>query len=80
MKVVCINTDSPPEFNGNRGLTLYKAYDVISTPNRFERELPFGSKPYLTIINDFGEMHDYRSTRFITLEEWREKRINKLLE
>lgn len=74
MKVVCID-NSLNRWQKNSGideeeLTMYKTYDIISED--------VGGMTYL-IRNDIGKSYDYNKNRFITLEEWREMKLDKIL-
>jgi len=68
MKVVCIE---PFYWMGKgrpqEGIRYGISYDVVN------RE--FGG---IKIINDFGKQHTYKESRFITLEEWRERQLNEI--
>jgi len=68
-KIVCVNTDSigghKPKVNN---LTIGKIYTILD----FETESP-------QILNDTNFIIYYDRIRFITLEEWREKQINKII-
>lgn len=72
MKVVCINNS---EMDGAMeqavNLTIGKAYDVIG-----DRVGPNDS--VFNIINDIGKKGTYYFGRFITLEESRNEKIEKL--
>ena len=81
MKVVCIEP-----FIGNSVLkttiTYGKTYDVINDmPIKFLgiKNSKFNATGfYLKIINDLGVDHMYDKSRFITLEEWREKQLKEI--
>ena len=72
MEVICIKS-------GQRiGLTLNKKYDVIDSfyaSNKY-----FHRIDYYKIINDNGKLRNYYADKFITLVEFRNKRINEILE
>ena len=51
------------------GIRYGISYDVVN------RE--FGG---IKIINDFDKQHTYKESRFITLEEWRERQLNEILD
>lgn len=72
MKVICINNQSYPS------LTLYKLYDVYEMINKGNINNIDPSK-IIFIINDLENIYPYPKERFITLEEYREKRINAIL-
>jgi hypothetical protein len=70
MKVVCIEPfywmwKGRPE----EGIRYGISYDVVS-------RAPFGGG--IKIINDFGKQHTYKESRFITIEEWRERQLNEI--
>ena len=70
MKVVCIEPFKGKEFDINQqgGIRYGISYDVVNQE--------FGG---IKIINDFGKQHTYKESRFITLEEWRERQLNEIL-
>lgn len=73
MKVVCIEP-----FIGKSVLTYGKIYDVIDEyyDDRGIKNSKFNiPQMYLNILNDLGVEHRYKKSRFITLEEWREKQV-----
>ena len=51
-------------------LTLNKAYKVLNEP--------YTSKT-LDILNDDGKKASYRAERFVTLQEWRQRQLENLL-
>jgi hypothetical protein len=79
MIVVCIDIDiyfqnrrsvqlrSRPE-NQNKELTLNKQYEVIESSNLWG----------YNIINDLGELQFYNKNRFITLEDFRNDKLDEL--
>jgi hypothetical protein len=75
MKVICVNdlpTKYPIGIEGpeNKILTKGKSYDVINiTPN----------KDYYIIVSDNGKVTTVANNRFITIDEWREQKLNKIL-
>lgn len=73
MKVVCINNgemDGAMETSVN--LTIGKVYDVIGNVTYEDSVFP--------IINDIGKKGTYYNGRFESLEEYRSKKLNKILE
>lgn len=68
MFVICIDVSPMGSIKGHRGLTLNKRYEVL-----LEGSLHF------EIINDYGERCRYRSIRFISLEEFRDIKLDELL-
>lgn len=70
MKVVCIDVSYERSGTG-LDLTLHKVYDTTSMSH------PLSDAIY--VINDIGENAEYYEGRFITLEEWREKKLNEIL-
>ena len=72
MKVVCIEPFKGKEFDINQqgGIRYGISYDVVN-------RLTFSSG--IKIINDFGKQHTYKESRFIALEEWRERQLNEIL-
>ena len=69
MKVICICIDNKISTKAPSDLTIGKVYDAIGT---------YGKVFFLT--NDKGKRAYYHKDRFITLEEWRDKILNNLLE
>lgn len=73
MKIVCI--DNNLKRSGDLidpiklGLTIGKVYETSGGP-----------AAQYTITCDDGVIRDYSVGRFVTLEEWREKQLNKILE
>ena len=72
MKIVCVNN-----IGYESELTIGKTYDLIlritahqSSSRRFS--------PY-KVLNDLGQVYSFNEERFITLEEWRESQLNKIL-
>ena len=69
MKVVCIEPFKGKEFDINQqgGIRYGISYDVVN-------RVTFSGG--IKIINDFGKQHTYKESRFIALEEWRERQLN----
>ena len=71
MKVVCVNNrDMDGAMETFVNLTIGKAYEVIGDS---------ASHTVFNIINDIGNRGSYYYERFISLEESREKKLNKIL-
>ena len=72
MKVVCIEPFKGKEFDINQqgGIRYGISYDVVN-------RVTFSGG--IKIINDFGKQHTYKESRFIALEEWRERQLNEIL-
>ena len=71
MKVVCVNNrDMDGAMETFVNLTIGKAYEVIGDST---------SPTVFNIINDIGNRGSYYYERFISLEESREKKLNKIL-
>jgi hypothetical protein len=71
MKVVCINNgEMDGAMNSSVNLTLGKVYEALGdvTPN----------DSVFNIINDIGKRGSYYFGRFMTLEEARHKKLEKL--
>jgi hypothetical protein len=64
--VICINNIGLP-------LSPCKKYKVINS-GRAEKF------DYITVYNDNGNSSNYLASRFTTLEDWREKKLNNILE
>ena len=77
MKLVC-NRDYKNWEGISDELTYGKVYDIL--PNRvgFDSRLVIDSCNWW-IINDKGQEQYYFKFMFVTLEEWRDKQLNKLL-
>ena len=67
-KIVCVNIDSIVHKPSVKNLTIGKIYTIID----FETESP-------QILNDNNFPTYYDRIRFITLEEFREKQIDKII-
>jgi hypothetical protein len=87
MKIVCnrdfknwddIVSVKGGHFGASDELTYGKVYDIL--PNRvgFDSRLVIDSNNWW-IINDKGQEQYYFKFMFVTLEEWRELQLNKLL-
>lgn len=72
-KIVCVNNSSIANRKIAKGLTIGKTYTVKNV----EDLSPEVKNP--EIINDFGEDVYYYYKRFVTLEEYRNININKIL-
>lgn len=72
-KIVCVNNSSIGHRKAPKGLTIGKTYTVKNV----EDLSPEIKNP--EIINDFGEDVYYYYKRFITLEDYRNLNINKIL-
>jgi hypothetical protein len=81
MKIVC-NRDFKSAYINSHSLsdelTYGKVYDIL--PNRvgFDSRLVIDSNNWW-IINDKGQEQYYFKFMFVTLEEWREIQLNKIL-
>ena len=51
-------------------LTLNRFYKVLNEPKNTQ---------VLEILNDEGKKASYRAERFLTLQEWRQKQLERLL-
>jgi hypothetical protein len=68
MKLMCINN-----------LSLEEGYTAPLTPGKiYESDVSFSNKDYF-ITNDTGFKSWELLDNFITLEEWREQQLNKIL-
>lgn len=68
MKIVCVNDKYNTRNNLSIGITNGKIYDVV-----IEDDLVYFIK------NDKSRIEQYIKHRFITLDEYRTQRINKIL-
>ena len=66
MKIVCVDN-----IGYESELTIGKTYDLISYSSR-------SFSPY-KVLNDLGQVYSFDEERFITLDEYREKQIDKIL-
>lgn len=69
--VVCINSSEGDSYNfieSHESLTIGKQYRV-----------KYNGGYYIAIINDNGINSAYNPKRFITIDKWREKQLNKLI-
>ena len=85
MKVVCANLGEDLGYETyNEEITIGKSYKVISQHKEFNFPISnrgFGSDNVITlytIINDEGKIVKYNKRLFMSIEEWRNKRINVL--
>lgn len=69
-KIVCINNKPMKGVNEKtQNLTIGKVYETYDRPD-------YSS---VVVINDIGNEVNYSSHRFITIEEWRERKLNEIL-
>jgi hypothetical protein len=61
-KVVCYNNNGFP-----KELTLFKKYEIILT---------FAG--YYMVKNDLGKVQEYTMNRFISIQEWRDKKLKEI--
>lgn len=52
-------------------LTLYNIYTIVEHDDTIHNAV--------NIVNDDNEIGQYWTDRFITIDEWREKQLNKIL-
>jgi hypothetical protein len=64
-KVICISTGRVPE------LTLHKIYDGFIFH-------PLKEDSTIQVVNDKNKVTTYKCERFMTLDEWRELKLNEL--
>lgn len=77
MKLILIN-DVGFFINGNN-LKKGKIYDGELTPTMYDPNTFQPAKPHYIIKCDDGKFRKFMAEHFITLEEWREKQLEKLL-
>jgi hypothetical protein len=71
MKVVCINNI----FRGEEiPFTIGKVYETKGEVNQIN-----GPAAQYSVMSDDGEFYNLSTSRFISLEEWREKQLDKIL-
>ena len=69
-KIVCIsNKPIPGSSEITQSLTEGKIYETTDNPSNND----------VCVINDKGIEVNYSSSRFIKLEEWRERKLNEIL-
>lgn len=73
LKVVCNFIKDFSEF------TINKQYDVINMRKYIYDENGYNKHTYYHVVNDKGKLTSVSSNYFITLEEWRENQLNKIL-
>lgn len=64
-KVICVSTGRVPE------LTLHKIYDGFIFH-------PLKEDSTIQVVNDKNKVTTYKSERFMTLDEYRELKLNEL--
>jgi hypothetical protein len=83
MKVVCIDNSTKPDLP----LTIGKIYDASEDQSFVftlsglcvpTRTLEKSNKIHYSICCDDGITRNFHKSRFITLEEWRERKLNDL--
>ena len=67
-KVICVSTGRVPE------LTLHKIYDGFI----FQPRDPSLGLTTIQVVNDKNKVTTYKSERFMTLDEYRELKLNEL--
>ena len=72
MKVVCIDNSTKPDLP----LTIGKIYDVLLLSIDENPSSPVSI--HYSICCDDGINRNFHKSRFITLEEWRERKLNEL--
>ena len=71
-KVICVSTGRVPE------LTLHKIYDgFIFHPLKEDCGF-YDSTSTIQVVNDKNKVTTYKSERFMTLDEYRELKLNEL--
>lgn len=78
MKMICIDdeTDMLQFGSGEKELTRGKEYEVLHKYYELVGEMR--SPIQITVMNDRGRKCDYLLSRFVTIEEWREMKLNEL--
>lgn len=75
MKIVCINNGPMVgAIDKHVNLTLGKAYEAVENNDDNANNFVYN------IINDLGKMGSYYYKRFEMIDEYRDKKISKLLE
>lgn len=79
MKLICIDdiTDILGFGNGIKELTFGKEYEIQTVYNP-KNSFGLKGRLYVSLINDQGFSNDYLFDRFVTLEIFREMKLNKL--
>jgi hypothetical protein len=76
--VICIDNTAKGMINETINpvaLTLDRFYKVLNDPEPNKDK----EKQIVYIINDEGQKASYRVERFLTLQEWRQKQLERLL-
>lgn len=69
-KIICVNNKPIPGGSGKKqSLTEGKVYETTD-------DISFRD---VCVINDKGDEVNYSSSRFITLEEWRDAQLSKIV-
>jgi hypothetical protein len=78
MKMICIDdeTDILQFGSGEKELTRGKEYEVLHKYYELDGEMR--SPIQIIVMNDRGRKGDYLLSRFATIEEWREMKLNEL--
>lgn len=71
MIIVCIKTGN--EDLSKLQLTVGKQYEVVDTYS------DWGEDDQYVVLNDHGINYPYCMSRFVSLEEWRDKQIEKVI-
>ena len=79
MKMICIDdeTDILQFGSGEKELTRGKEYEVLHKYYELDGDM-WQSPIQITVMNDRGRKGDYLISRFVTIEEWREMKLNEL--
>ncbi len=78
MKMICIDDETDILQFGAREkeLTRGKEYEVLHKYYELDGEMR--SPIQIIVMNDRGRKGDYLISRFVTIEEWREMKLNEL--
>jgi hypothetical protein len=78
MRLICIDDDSK-ELTWGKEYEINSSYYSVSYWDRSMAPPLSNMKIYYSLFNDKGEFNDYLSDRFVTLKEFRERQLNKLI-
>ncbi len=75
--VVCINSSKQDSYQTNIIDSFIESHESLTIGKQYRVE--YNGLYYISIINDNGINSPYNLKRFVTIDEWREKQLNKLI-
>ena len=79
MKLIAITQFTYDGYPPDVYLEIGKIYDGELTPTMYDPNTFQPAKPHYIIKCDDGKFRKFMAEHFITLEEWREKQLDKIL-